>query len=415
MRLLKAYNNYYIKIIGVLLILGSIVIFFTFKVLFEEEIHEQLQYQKEQLLTHDYSFINPANRLPIEGVFTDTADTKGKDTVYATSYYDQTENDYIPFEEFIFYKPSKDHFIKFTVRKSLVEFDDLLYTLIITIITIFLIFTVVLYFLNRKITTKLFTPFFNSIHVIKENETFLNSALNLPETPIEEFSMLNAALNSFDERLRVEYKKIAQFTDNVSHELQTPIAILSNRVESILENGVADQKTKQELADIFETIQQIRKINETLFLMSRLESKSFRVNKTFDLNELIDSKIQEYLQFGFLNNLRIEKSDRQPFIVQMNEGLAMILVTNLLNNAVKHNIESGFIKIKTSPSIIEITNSGLPLNRPAKEMLGRFEKGENEVQGLGLGLSIVLEICNQYGLGLTYSEKNGDHIIQIAK
>jgi signal transduction histidine kinase len=415
MKLFKHYNKWFLKIIALLLTLGCISIFFTFRFLFSDELHEQLQFQKKQLLSNNYTYINPLNQLPIEGIFSEIVNAKGTETTNETEYYDKVEDEKMPFIEMVFYKPYKSNFIKFTVRKSTMELEDLLYTLIVSIIIVFILFTVILYYLNRSISESLFAPFFNTIESIKQNQTFANEPLQLPETKIEEFTLLNKTLNKFDNDLRNDYKKVAQFTDNASHEMQTPIAVISNRIENILESSNADKSTKRELADIFETMQQMKKTNEILLLISRLESKSFKNEIESNLKQTLISKIEFYTQFGLLQNLDVQLILSSDFIVKMNADLAKILIDNLLNNAIKHNIPEGFIKLNTTQTTITIENSGLPLNKPAIEMFNRFERNNVAIHGSGLGLSIVQEICNLYNLKIEYSESNNIHIVKISK
>ncbi|MFM2225631.1 MAG: hypothetical protein RJA07_1833 [Bacteroidota bacterium] len=415
MKLFKRYNNWFLRIVALLLIVGSVVIYFLFTYLFAEELNEQMQFQKLQLITHPYTFINPPTPLPIEGVFSEIANKKGADSIKKTQYYDYKEKEYTPFQEIIFYKANGNNFIKFTVRKSTIEESDLLYTLIVVIIFIFILFCIILYFLNRKISSNLFGPFFNTIERIKQHKTFSKEPLQLPKTRVEEFTLLNKTLNDFDSNLRKEYKKVSQFTDNASHELQTPIAIVSNRIESILENSLADEKTKSELYEIFETVQQMKKTNETLLLLSRLENKSFNTEVECNLSELLNAKVEYYTQFGFLNELNMETSFHEIFSLKINKEVATILIDNLLNNAIKHNIENGFIKITTTADKLIIQNSGLSLYKPAEEMFNRFERNNASSHGTGLGLSIVHEICSLNRLSISYSENAGFHTITIVK
>jgi len=415
MKLFKHYNKWFLKIIALLLTLGCISIFFTFRFLFSDELHEQLQFQKKQLLSNNYTFINPANQLPIEGIFSEIVNTKGLETTAETEYYNKEEDEKIPFIESVFYKPYKAQYIKFTIRKSTIELEELLYTLIVTIIFIFILFTAILYYLNRKISANLFAPFFNTIESIEQNQTIANEPLQLPATKIEEFTLLNKTLNKFDNDLRNDYKKVAQFTDNASHEMQTPIAVISNKIESILGVENLDNNTQKELADIFETVQQMKQTNDTLLFLSRLESKSFKNEIECNLKQTLISKMEFYRQFGMLHNLDIQLFLITDFKVKMNSDLAKILIDNLLNNAIKHNISDGYIKLNITETTITIENSGLPLNKPALEMFNRFERSNVAIHGSGLGLSIAQEICNLYNLSIEYSESNNIHIIKIFK
>jgi len=415
MKLFKRYNNWFLKIVALLLVASCVIIYYSFTYLFNDEINEQMQSQKAQLISASYTVINPPNQLPIEGIYTELVEIKGLERMNEIKYFDKVEKEFIPFQEMIFYKNYQNKFLKFTLRKSTIELDYLLYTLIVTIISIFILFIAILFYLNQKISQKLFLPFFNTIEILKNRRTFSKESLQLAETEIEEFTLLNKTLNNFDNNLRKEYKKVAQFTDNASHELQTPIAIISNRIESILENSKADEKTKKQLAEIFETIQQMKNTNETLLLLSRLENKSFKNDVECNLSQEIAIKVDNYKQFGLLDNLTTETYLEELFLIKINKEVATILINNLLNNAIKHNISNGFIRITTTTDKIIIQNSGLKLDKPAIEMFNRFVRNNLTSHGTGLGLAIVQEICLLYNLNVFYSENNNIHTITIKK
>jgi signal transduction histidine kinase len=95
----------------------------------------------------------------------------------------------------------------------------------------------------------------------------------------------------------------------------------------------------------------------------------------------------------------------------MDAGLAEILINNLLKNAVKHNIQNGFINLKLTEKELIIDNSGADFKGDTDTLLQRFGKGENG--NIGIGLAIVKEICELYNFSLDYSVSEKTHKISV--
>jgi signal transduction histidine kinase len=84
-----------------------------------------------------------------------------------------------------------------------------------------------------------------------------------------------------------------------------------------------------------------------------------------------------------------------------------------LQNAIKHNIDGGTIKIELNDERFTISNTGEPLKEPPKKMFDRFVKWDKSSQSLGLGLSIVKKICEVNSWELNYTVQGNWHMITI--
>ena len=98
----------------------------------------------------------------------------------------------------------------------------------------------------------------------------------------------------------------------------------------------------------------------------------------------------------------------------MSETLAEILVANLMQNAIRHNVEDGFIKVEVKEKEFSISNSGISPKVPMESLFKRFKRDSEVEESLGLGLSIVKRICEQSGLEISYTYENGNHEIIIS-
>jgi signal transduction histidine kinase len=93
--------------------------------------------------------------------------------------------------------------------------------------------------------------------------------------------------------------------------------------------------------------------------------------------------------------------------------LCFILINNLLQNAIRHNIENGLIAVSIKNNSFSISNSGsqTPLN--TNLIFERFEKHSTQTNSIGLGLSIVKEIADVYQIKISYSYNSQKHIFSL--
>jgi hypothetical protein len=114
-----------------------------------------------------------------------------------------------------------------------------------------------------------------------------------------------------------------------------------------------------------------------------------------------------------LKGIKVEMNATDDAVVEMNDVLAETLVSNLLSNAVRFNIDNGFIKCYIDNKDFIISNSGLPLTINPDNLFKRFYKGTENPQSVGLGLSIVKKITEGYSMTITYLNHGNNHEIRL--
>jgi signal transduction histidine kinase len=128
---------------------------------------------------------------------------------------------------------------------------------------------------------------------------------------------------------------------------------------------------------------------------------------------LISKLLDEMEDLIAIKGLKVKKSVRQVFELKINPELAGILLSNLVSNAIKHNIKEGYIEIIQNDNALVFRNSGLPLSYPERELFNRFSKDRPASRSLGLGLAIVKKICEQYRIPYEYTCVNSVHSFTI--
>jgi signal transduction histidine kinase len=151
-------------------------------------------------------------------------------------------------------------------------------------------------------------------------------------------------------------------------------------------------------------------LNSHLLLLTKIENGQFEAG-TISLNKVIRHRLDLFQPLVAGAGLKIHVSMPENFQANMHEALAEILVNNLLSNAIKHNKKDGEIYIEVTENSLEICNSGNPEPLNEKEIFNRFVKKDSK--GLGLGLSLVRQICHRHGLSVTYRFSGGRHCFRV--
>lgn len=280
------------------------------------------------------------------------------------------------------------------------------------LIFILLLFSIVI--INRKTSKKLWQPFYDTIDKITFFDITHKENLRLEKsTGIVEFDTLNAEITNLTDRANSSYLRQKEFVDNASHELQTPLAIIRSKIELLINRPEITEQTASLLADITDANNRLSQMNRNLLLLSRIENNQFIEKERINLSVLLEAQLNTYLGY-YEGNIKDVKLDIQPdFFVVANRSLIDILITNLILNAIMHNIPDGYISAHLRDKRLSIENSGKTIADNPEQLFERFKKGSVESKTTGLGLSIARRICQLYEYNLKYQYKNNIHLVSI--
>jgi signal transduction histidine kinase len=167
------------------------------------------------------------------------------------------------------------------------------------------------------------------------------------------------------------------------------------------------------IKSIDEATTRLFKLNQGLLLISKIDNLYFQDEKEISLRQIIENIVINYKEILQLKKITIEVEANDPAIVKMNEILAEVLISNLISNAVRYNIDGGFIKCSIDNKYFKISNSGVPLKTEPELLFRRFHKVSDNPQSVGLGLSIVKKIADIYKMKITYSCSGNIHELML--
>lgn len=334
-----------------------------------------------------------------------------RDQYMDTTMYMQNEKEYEPVRLLRTVFLHNNRYYQMSVYTSMVEEDDLVLELFYALLWLYFGLLATILLLNNVVLKRIWKPFYR---LLKQLKAFRleKPAIKVPQTRIEEFRQLNATIERLLQSNINSYNSQKHLIENVSHELQTPLAISINKLEALAETGNLDNEQSVLLAAAMDNLGRLTRLNRSLLLLSRIENRQFTETESVNLNDLVKRLAADFEdQFAF-QQIRFSLKEETTIAVQMNADLAAIIVTNLLKNALVHNRPGGSIDVWLQPNLLQVSNTGndRPLDNEA--LFNRFHKQSTAGSSTGLGLSIVKAIADLYGFTVSY-QFSSKHNFQV--
>lgn len=262
------------------------------------------------------------------------------------------------------------------------------------------------------VSNRLFKPFRETLDRIKNFKLQNKKPIEAEKTNVKEFDDLNLFVEEMTRKAVSDYINLKEFAENASHELQTPLSIVKGKLELLTETDLS-QEQYQYVESSQRSIKKLSRLSESLALLTKIENHEFTETEEVNLTKLIKESTESFEEFIQLNGLDVETDLEQNVSVQMHPLLADILWTNLFQNAIKHNIDGGEIKIVLTKEKLKISNTGNALESDPEKLFGRFKKADTTTNSIGLGLSIVKRIIDQNGYSISYEFEDGWHHVEV--
>jgi signal transduction histidine kinase len=236
--------------------------------------------------------------------------------------------------------------------------------------------------------------------------------VEFPRSRTREFRELNSFLQKMTDKAVDEYVSVKEFSENASHELQTPVAIIRNKLELLSETNIEEDQAML-IGDMQNAIEKLSKINRSLTLLTKLENNEYAVSENIRFCKITKDILAAYDDRIEMKNLTVKTDIDKSILLRIHPVLADMLVNNLVGNAIRHNVQNGKIELVLTQKRFVVRNTGLPPEMPTEELFQRFKKSNQSSESVGLGLAIVKQICEVCGFYVSYNYRNHLHILQI--
>lgn len=264
----------------------------------------------------------------------------------------------------------------------------------------FFVFLLLTFFLDNAFGKWLVAPFKqiveNKLLHVKAPQQFKYNPI---KTSTDEFRLLDESLSDMMKRIQKAFNQEREFISHASHELKTPLSVLQSKVEGFFNQADLNQEQMEKLMDMQSTVQKMKKMVNSLLLISKVNNAQFLKTDTMDLGELLHDLNEEWKSMADDKNIKLSLLKNEPFLfTSTNESLCTMMVQNALVNALKYTPEGGYITLSgdrmTNGYQITVADNGAGIS---KEMMDQIQEGTVFLKDAakdksGFGLQLIYKI-----------------------
>lgn len=411
MKLLTKTTLYYLAFTLPLLLLSGWFLYTRIEKSLKEEIDEELQNSKELWIAHLKTMPAGSNILLLNNPFIQVEKVNSNDDqdLFAdTLIYQPVEKENVPYRNLSSWFKRDNEQYKVSFQRSVLEQEDVFKNLILLMCFVFGGMLVLFLLINLYVNKKVWKPFNISLEKITSLNMQQLQAVHFDKASIREFNALNTSLNAMTEKMNTHFISMKTFTQNASHEIQTPLAIIQSKLELLMQDSKLNEEQFLAISAAGEATQRLSRLNQSLLLITKIENNQFSATEKISIKGIVEKYLSFFAEMIEQKKVIAKAEISNDWQVFIHPSLADMLVSNLLSNALKYNKVGGEINIKIDAGFFSVGNSS-DLTEIKEDNIFRRFANHDTVAGNGLGLAIVKEICDTNNLLLSYKSAFGFH------
>lgn len=290
---------------------------------------------------------------------------------------------------------------------------DIMVGMMLQFLLIFLVLSLALFIMMRFITHRLWLPFDDTLQKTEQFNLAQSVVPQFQKTEIKEFARLNNSLAKLMQKDKEIYRIQKEFTENASHELQTPISIIRSKLDLLMQEEL-DERSMNLVSDLYDLNTRMEHLNRNLLLLAKIENSQYTEMEEVDLGSFIRESMPTYNVLH--SDLNISFLDQRTCHVvhNVNRILLSCLLNNLVVNAIRHTAAmNGEIRLLLCNSYFTVSNPADGVSLNARTLFQRFSSDDTKTSGNGLGLSIAKAICDYHGWRLQYVFEENHHVFSV--
>jgi signal transduction histidine kinase len=414
MKLAVKYNRVTLIASFIVLVFTGAIYYIVIHFILTGQLDKDLVIEEDEIAAYAKHF----GKLPLPGSFKDQKVVYrqigqgeiAKRQFFNTEYFNAEENESEPGRSLITPQTLKGQRYLVTITKSRVEAEYLVKIIFIITLGVTAVLLITLMLINRFLLNKLWQPFYAALVQMKAFNLADKHEITAGYTRIDEFRELSQAVVSMSARVKQDYKELKTFTDNASHEMMTPLAVINSKLDTLIQTGTYTDQQGELIEDIYVAVSRLSRLNQSLLLLAKIENNLIVDQDLVNLKELIEQKMRQFQELTYSHHIVVSQQLEYKAL-NMNRYLADMLINNLLSNAIRHNYDGGEISISLTGKVLTVSNTG-GSDRLADQAFERFYKNPSS-EGMGLGLAISHQICSLYHFDLTYDYREHKHTFLI--
>ena len=231
-----------------------------------------------------------------------------------------------------------------------------------------------------------------------------------------EFDIIISNLNRLSKELSGIENMRGDFIANISHEIKTPIAIIQNYAQLLLESEV-DETKRSYITSILSSSKRLSKLVSDILYLTKIEKQEiFNAENNFSLSEELAEAILSFESKFEEKSISLNTDIEEDVYIKSNKELLSIIFNNILSNAIKFTALNGSISVSLKRDdercIIKISDTGCGISKEEiTHIFDKFYQGSSshKKEGNGLGLALVKRIATILSIDITVTseEKKG--------
>ncbi|MEE4198285.1 MAG: HAMP domain-containing sensor histidine kinase [Bacteroidales bacterium] len=337
--------------------------------------------------------------------------------------------DYPKYIDTLLYNDDKDEYQLFRKKSVIIQVNGQTYLLQMLIniddftkmksdvasriVPAFIILALVIVIFTTFLSGFLFQPFYRILSHI--NRYKVGKGMDIPEvkTSSVEFQKLQLLFHRMVNRIEDDYRNLKEYTENMAHEIQTPLTIIRNKTERLIADERIMKANAETVKTIYEETNHLSKLGNALNLLTKIENGEYDNTEVITTKEIILKHIDAIDELLQLKSMTIATDLSDEHQIVLDPFLFDILLKNLIRNAIRYGSNKGPIGIKSTRDKLTISNYGDKLPVFPEKIFERFYSSNSTGQSLGLGLSLTKRICDLNQLMIDYEYANGQHFFMI--
>lgn len=293
--------------------------------------------------------------------------------------------------------------------------QDIMEGMMLQFLLIFIVISLSLFITMRFITKRLWHPFDDTLLKAERFNLAQNDIPSFMPTDIREFERLNRSLAKLMEKDRETFRIQKEFSENASHELQTPLAVIRGKLDLLMQEKM-NKRQMRLVTDMYGLTMHMSHLNKNLLLLAKIDNAQYTMQKEVDVANMISTSLPMYDVLLHGNSIKVEDRRINPYpLLHANPVLLECLIKNLIVNAIRHSVAKEDISIIIEDKQLTVSNRAIddiPLDKST--LFRRFRTGDIKKTGNGLGLAIVKAVCDFHGWTVEYGFKENRHCFVVS-
>ena len=283
------------------------------------------------------------------------------------------------------------------------ELDNTIWNISVSVVVAFLVLLIMMSLTILLISRYLWKPFYRLIDQLQHYRIDHPFEIVIPPDNITEFNKLGHALANLTRYANNQFAAQRQFSENASHEIQTPLAIALSHLDALMQANYLQEKELVYAYHAKEALQRLSNLSNGLLLLTKIDNQQYRIDENIDATQLLTGLVSMYQEFAQYRKLTISATISPNVSLRGHSYLLEILFSNLIKNAIRHNIPDGRIHLTLTKQQFTIQNTGNPPPFSPEQIFDRFIKDPTNQESTGLGLAIVKQIANLHDMKVAYN------------